>query len=398
MKKLSNTFAKRIVIIVVLVAALLAVGFVLFTNFYDPDSPAGFEVAIRSRLIWIRDVTDEINEQYPRQAWDKVLSYQDEYISVHSFDDADQVIFVQAQLDKISNPIIDWVAKPHLFVHNELCVLYVGTNTRVLSALKDLLGEEIRHDLPYGGEADIVNVQVSIGGLGLTQVENPSLSDKRAVMAAVSACQASTLNWDGLSADLMPDKISLMVRLNSQDPDYDYFYVFLNDEGKPCLLAADDKRYCLLSMPVYQAVLSVARQGFQADRTLTVSAGGVSVTALGHWIYDYNRVTQVSADSMVLRSSQIALYIEYLPLSGSSVKDNGFQLTGSIGGGSPAGLISVYDSATGETVLQLTKVSELQDLDLSRLEHGRYIIEMRITFDSTVSQTGYQYFLGLEIQ
>jgi len=134
-------------IMIAIILIVVITGIILLSAQNDPSTLDGFTAALNRQLGNVIDVTKQeyqkaegsVNERQ------RMLRVDTENIFVELADDQTLAKIVDDRLDRITSPFIDWIGPVHLHVKDNLIVMYVGKNEKILDALVKLLGAELPH-------------------------------------------------------------------------------------------------------------------------------------------------------------------------------------------------------------------------------------------------------------
>jgi len=394
-------------IIIVLVILLVVTGTALLANPLAKDRTEladlnDFSAAIMRRQTGLVDRTADYKSENPEFITErmKVLVYSDEpneRILAGLADDQSVENLVNERLAKINNPLIHFERPIHLYIKGNLIVEYAGSDETLLKSLTELLGSEWPNDVPY----QKMPVSAIISTVSQVPLTNREISDElelRIIQPIIAACDHGQENWPGKPAGEIADKTQIRIR-RSFDSKYTEYTLFFDDDDSAYLIANQTGRYCRLDDARKSTLLELARKGFYETSLMTVRVGDKEIFALGHWVYSYDKITKLSADGLNMTARNMKQYLTWLPIENVKDSENDSQtLTVSVNGQVRYGDFNVYDLQTNQSNIIKPSGQSPQQYSLQSLAPGRYIVELRVSTNTFLKETGYQYFFGVIVE
>ncbi|MDW7659209.1 MAG: immunoglobulin-like domain-containing protein [Bacillota bacterium] len=241
-----------------------------------------------------------------------------------------------------------------------------------------------------------INIQLSISGVPLFSQDINKNTEKRVIQTIVLEHTAKSSAWSGVNIDQLSDQISILISQSKGDRTYEQYVVFNDGKGIHCLLSAQDNRFSVLNEETYQRLLEIVRQVFFQKPQLMVKSGSNSIQALGHWVYSYNKIQKVSADSIYLTAQGVVAYLQYLPINFVSGAQSGtVPFTVYSGGKEIFGHYTLYDESFEEITFVEPSGLSPQTYIFHDVKPGKYIVKLETSFETLSNRTGYQYFFGV---
>lgn len=283
------------------------------------------------------------------------------------------------------------VKRPAVWIIIVLASLLLAAGIALLAnpLIKD---EAPRQELP-----SYVNI-TTVSGIPLTNHDITDETDQRFIQSILALCDNSGAIWTGKPVDEMADKTQMSVR-QTLDKAYTQYTLYFDDTESAYLIADQSGYFCQLDGTQKSALLELVRAGFHTKPVMTVRSGDKTITALGHWVYSYDKITKISADGRYLTAENIKPYLTWLPIDfAKGVKDSTQAFAAYVNGRERYGDFILYDNQLNR--IDTIKTSELasqQDM-LSSLAPGHYVVELMTSTDALISESGYQYFFGVIIE
>ena len=394
-------------IIIVLAILLILTGIALLTNLLVKNQSElavldEFTMTITRRHQDLVDMTAQYKAENPDFITEKIRvlackNEPDEPILAELADDISVENLVNEWLAKINDPLVDFSRPLHLYVRGYLIVQYAGADEALLKSLAELLGPEWPHDVPY--EKMPVSVIIStVSQVPLTNRDITDESELRKIQPIIAACNNGRENWPGKPVDEMTDKTQILVRQTFGNA-YTEYTLFFDDTDSAYLIANQTGHYCRLDDARKSTLLELARAGFYENPPMTVRSGDSEIKAIGHWVYSYDKITKLSADSLNLKAQNIKAYLAWLPINFTTGDQEKKQtLTVYMNGQERFGDFILYDDQMNRTDIIKSAGQSPQQYMLNRLEPGRYIVELHIRTETLINETGYQYFFGIIVE
>lgn len=390
-------------IIIVLVILLVAAGIVLLSK--DRSKLAelnDFAAAIMRRQTGLVDRTADYKSENPDFFTEriKILAFRDEpdeRILIELADDMSVENLVNEKLAKINNPLIHLARPIRLYVKGNLIVEYAGAKDSLLKTLTELLGPEWPHDLPYQ-KMPVYALISTVSQIPLTNREISDKSELRMIQPIIAACDNGQENWPGKPVNEIADKTQILIR-RSVGSKYAEYTLFFDDSNFAYLIANQTGRYYRLDDARKADLLDLVRKGFYETARMTVRAGDKEINALGHWVYSYDKITKLSADGLNLTAQNMQHYLTWLPVDYAKDTEKDLQtLTVSVKGQVKYGDFNLYDDQMNRTNIIKSSGQSPQQYSLNGLAPGRYIVGLRVSTDTLLNETGYQYFFGVIVE